>query len=288
MWRAYLTSNSVAENLAKNRTSVVHASLNARYYSSAQGQFLSEDPVFLGNPSQQNLQDPQSLNSYSYANDNPIVKSDPNGLQVLGGADDVAAFGIAEFLIPVIRAGFVAGTVNTDLHIGANLVQSTMQNGQLSYTANPWDLTNAFGQGLVFGSTAETGAGALSPYVKVITGSARAAKFASQGISAAGVTAGSDVFNGNNDPYKVIPDASMSLLSTFGASRIVGMPRGSDVKSFTSPVFFNGANMSNTARTEVTSQSIQSFATAALSSIVATLQHVVTSLQAQHSQSKSH
>ncbi len=79
MWCAYLTSNSVAENLAKNRTSVVRAFLNARYYNSAQGQFLSEDPVFLGNPSQQNLQDPQSLNSYSYSDDSPITKSDPTG-----------------------------------------------------------------------------------------------------------------------------------------------------------------------------------------------------------------
>jgi RHS repeat-associated protein len=54
--------------------------LNARYLNSQQGQFLSEDPVFLGNPSQQNLQDPQSLNSYSYAENNPLTKKDPTGL----------------------------------------------------------------------------------------------------------------------------------------------------------------------------------------------------------------
>jgi RHS repeat-associated protein len=53
--------------------------LNARYYSPVQGQFISQDPVFLGNPSQQNLTDPQSMNSYSYSDDNPIVKSDPTG-----------------------------------------------------------------------------------------------------------------------------------------------------------------------------------------------------------------
>jgi RHS repeat-associated protein len=58
--------------------------LNARYYNGAQGQFTSEDPLFLGNPSQQNLHDPQSLNSYSYSEDNPIVKSDQNGKQVEG------------------------------------------------------------------------------------------------------------------------------------------------------------------------------------------------------------
>src|SRR5262245_27302283 len=38
----------------------------ARYQSPTRGQFISEDPVFLANPSQQNLRDPQSLNSYSY------------------------------------------------------------------------------------------------------------------------------------------------------------------------------------------------------------------------------
>src|SRR5216683_4515719 len=29
--------------------------LNARYYSPTQGQFLSQDPIFLGSPSQQNI-----------------------------------------------------------------------------------------------------------------------------------------------------------------------------------------------------------------------------------------
>jgi RHS repeat-associated protein len=89
---AYLASNSVAENLANNQTSVVRAFLNARYYNSAQGQFLSEDPVFLGDPKSQVLTDPQSLNSYSYANDNPIVKSDPTGR--IAGIDDAISFGV--------------------------------------------------------------------------------------------------------------------------------------------------------------------------------------------------
>jgi len=53
--------------------------LNARYYDSARGQFTSEDPVFLGDPKAQKLNNPQSLNVYSYSEDNPITKSDPNG-----------------------------------------------------------------------------------------------------------------------------------------------------------------------------------------------------------------
>jgi RHS repeat-associated protein len=65
--------------------------LNARYYDGARGNFLSEDPSHLaiGNPNklkqltnqdqQTYLADPQQLNSYSYARDNPITKSDPTG-----------------------------------------------------------------------------------------------------------------------------------------------------------------------------------------------------------------
>ena len=66
--------------------------LNARYYASDRGQFLSEDPVFLaiGSPdllrqlAQQDqrklLMDPQLTNSYSYGRDNPLSLKDPLGL----------------------------------------------------------------------------------------------------------------------------------------------------------------------------------------------------------------
>jgi RHS repeat-associated protein len=53
--------------------------LNARYYDGSRGQFLSQDPVFLGDPKQQDLKNPQNLNTYSYASDNPIANKDPNG-----------------------------------------------------------------------------------------------------------------------------------------------------------------------------------------------------------------
>jgi RHS repeat-associated protein len=53
--------------------------LNARYYDAARGQFLSEDPVFWEESSNQSLGNPQSLNSYSYSDNNPINRSDPSG-----------------------------------------------------------------------------------------------------------------------------------------------------------------------------------------------------------------
>ena len=54
--------------------------LNARYYNGTIGRFVTQDPVFWGG---QNLSDPQSLNAYSYANNNPITLSDPSGLMTL-------------------------------------------------------------------------------------------------------------------------------------------------------------------------------------------------------------
>jgi RHS repeat-associated protein len=57
--------------------------LNARYYSGAQGQFLSEDPI-LGDPKSQNLIDPQSVNTYSYSEDNLIGREDPLGKWAIG------------------------------------------------------------------------------------------------------------------------------------------------------------------------------------------------------------
>jgi RHS repeat-associated protein len=57
--------------------------LNARYYSPSQGQFISQDPVFweigLTRDGVNAMSDPQALNSYGYASDNPITNKDPNG-----------------------------------------------------------------------------------------------------------------------------------------------------------------------------------------------------------------
>jgi RHS repeat-associated protein len=71
------------KNAAKANTSVGYVLLNARFYDSQRGQFLSEDPVYWGAPKKQDLQNPQNLNSYSYAVDNPITTSDPTGKCIL-------------------------------------------------------------------------------------------------------------------------------------------------------------------------------------------------------------
>ncbi|MDB5264658.1 MAG: hypothetical protein JWN64_229 [Parcubacteria group bacterium] len=57
--------------------------LNARFYKSDRGQFLSQDPVFweIGQTSDGKaiLMNPQAMNSYGYAGNNPISQKDPNG-----------------------------------------------------------------------------------------------------------------------------------------------------------------------------------------------------------------
>jgi len=52
----------------------------ARYYSSAQGRFLSADPLL----SSGEVEEPQTWNRYSYALNNPLVFTDPSGLYVYG------------------------------------------------------------------------------------------------------------------------------------------------------------------------------------------------------------
>jgi RHS repeat-associated protein len=60
---------------------------NARYYQSSRGQFLSQDPVFRGLGVDKRtavaLLDPQQLNSYNYARNNPITNKDSNGEQAV-------------------------------------------------------------------------------------------------------------------------------------------------------------------------------------------------------------
>lgn len=52
--------------------------MNARYYSSSVGRFVSQDQLFYSPPLQY-LIDPQQMNSYSYVANRPMVYTDPTG-----------------------------------------------------------------------------------------------------------------------------------------------------------------------------------------------------------------
>ncbi|MES2436602.1 MAG: RHS repeat-associated core domain-containing protein [Patescibacteria group bacterium] len=58
--------------------------MQARYYDSNSGRFISQDSIFLNMGNENDfLSDPQQLNSYSYARNNPLKYYDPDGNQTV-------------------------------------------------------------------------------------------------------------------------------------------------------------------------------------------------------------
>ena len=117
--------------------------LGARYYDAKTGQFLSEDPSFLdlGDPSRvqqdakqnqnQYLMNPQALNSFSYANNNPINKIDPDGK--IAGVDDAASFGIGA----AVGAGiYMATSLPTRQFTWGGLAGATTSGGIIGWGAD--------------------------------------------------------------------------------------------------------------------------------------------------------
>jgi len=118
--------------------------LNARYMEPSRGQFISQDPSFLavgnsgllrqttGQDQLRFLSDPQQINSYSYARDNPITNKDPK--------ENTAALALAPF-IPIMDFEAISGPIGwgalaiTSLVAGAyvlsDLGQPNWQTSQL-------------------------------------------------------------------------------------------------------------------------------------------------------------
>ena len=110
--------------------------LQARYYDSSKGAFLSEDPTFWGN---QNLIDPQSLNSYNYANDNPISRSDPNGLFTLTGT--------GKAILSQLKAQ-LQGALATIQQIRSGQFASNVASGAGVVRSNPMGVAGALASGI--------------------------------------------------------------------------------------------------------------------------------------------
>src|SRR5713101_320004 len=160
-----------ARNLFKVDAGVVHALLQARYMDGSKGQFMSEDPIFLGDPRQQVLTDPQSLNSYSYANDNPTTKSDPTGKCIYDGCAVEA----------VAALGFAGGIATQAFH---------------DYSTGDFSRRSA-GQNISTYALAGTAGAAVSAGIAIAgaetVGLGLAARFGLVGLTAGTLTAGTDV-----------------------------------------------------------------------------------------------
>ena len=96
--------------------------LNARYYQGSRGQFMSQDPVFVNlgvdRRTGQVLNDPQQLNSYSYARGNPLVLKDPTG-----EALPFLAIPPAAAILKLVGGGFLAkGIIQTVESFHNNIV----------------------------------------------------------------------------------------------------------------------------------------------------------------------
>ena len=95
--------------------------MQARYYDPGMGRFISEDPTAFTSP-ETFLTDPQQLNAYAYARNNPIGNLDPDG-SASWQADvwriTKATAGKATGIVAGIGEGaynLAAGTVNTIAH----------------------------------------------------------------------------------------------------------------------------------------------------------------------------
>ena len=99
--------------------------LNARYYDSARGQFMSQDPVFweigVTKDGKMSLAAPQIQNAYSYAQDNPVRLKDPDGR-----------------FLPEAAVGAVAGTLIAIGRQGAQDMYSGHPSSLSTYTAAAW------------------------------------------------------------------------------------------------------------------------------------------------------
>ena len=147
--------------------------LNARYYDSSLGRFISEDSAFW-NP-EGFLTDPQSLNSYSYARNNPVILLDANGNMwgwsewgsfakgaVIGAATAIvvsATIGAVAAFSPIIATAAVVGlAVYGITEIGSAAYVSAVKNnwdmGGVANDLGSWVSNNPEDVGNIIGGIA--------------------------------------------------------------------------------------------------------------------------------------
>ena len=244
----------------------------ARYQDRVRGQFLSQDPVFLGDPSQQTLTDPQSLNGYGYANDNPINKSDPTGRCIEDGC-------VGEFAVMAARAYVVNVAMNETALVAGN-VYGNVQQGLQTNSLSPASFVPTVSRQQYLTAAAEAvPASLLGPIGSKV---ARLAGVSSLLGSSVGVAVGAGVTGELEQPYtgdsqgKIAATAALNGLGNCGAGKYFGGTPGRDVKSVFSPNFYFGSHMQNEFRSGAAAQAIVSGGSVAYVGLVASLSRLVT------------
>ncbi len=108
--------------------------MEARYYTAGWGRFMAQDPLFLelgssgsgggasGSVLSKLLTDPQSLNSYAYARNNPLRYTDPDGRFW----KEVGAFGGGLVKGAAYIGGLAVGTAETAINLAAGAANTVM------------------------------------------------------------------------------------------------------------------------------------------------------------------
>ena len=135
--------------------------LNARYYKGTQGQFLSQDATFLAVGDENRLKqvtgldqkailaDPQVLNSYSYAKDNPMTNKDPDGkfliaLPIYYAAATAPGWGPSIAVGVLGAAAYITADISLRSNGGMRLIPFNQQGREVQLPGvpdplNPWD-----------------------------------------------------------------------------------------------------------------------------------------------------
>jgi hypothetical protein len=205
----------------------------------------------LGVLQQQNLSDPQSLNSYSYSEDNPIIKEDPNGE-------------CPECVLALLGAGAGAGGQYA-FDVGSNIETNGLNAGDF-YTnlSSPQTYFTRAIQGAVIGATGGL-AGTLTD-AGIVGQSAIVG-----GASGVVGTAGNAYLGQPVTPQSVLFDSLIGG-ATFGFSELTpGVP--GRLPNFGSSAFYAGAQTQEEAL-QLTVDALSNYLSSVLAAI-ATPQHAI-------------
>jgi RHS repeat-associated protein len=165
----------------------------ARYYDAALGRFISPD-AFVPSPG-----NPQSLNRYSYANNNPLLYTDPSGHFVLLATAAIGALGGAAIGAVMAAGPQIIHNIQTGQPLTANIDPSTVAKAAAVGAAT----------GLVAGATLGIGTAVLGTGfgAMVASGAVSGAVAGQAGRATENVLSGQEVTAGLGNPADIATEA---------------------------------------------------------------------------------